>query len=152
MYLDYLAEYPDTCSQTIQFGKNLVEFTRNWDSTEFASVIVPLGDRLEDSPIEALDAYLTVESVNGGRMYVQSDEAVAAYGWIEKTVTWNGVADAATLLEKARAYLKDLQFDNMEIELQDSICRKEANEMELKYNPAESAVKPPEIEVGVTTV
>lgn len=116
-YLDYLAEYPDTCSQTIQFGKNLVEFTRNWDSTEFASVIVPLGDRLEDSPIEALDAYLTVESVNGGRMYVQSDEAVAAYGWIEKTVTWNGVADAATLLEKARAYLKDLQFDNMEIEL-----------------------------------
>ena len=65
-YLDYLAEYPDTCSQVIQFGSNLIEFTRKWDSTEFATVIVPLGGRLEDSPIEALDAYLTVESVNGG--------------------------------------------------------------------------------------
>ena len=116
-YLDYLAEYPDTCSQVIQFGSNLIEFTRKWDSTEFATVIVPLGGRLEDSPIEALDAYLTVESVNGGSIYVQSDAAMAAYGWIEKAVSWDDVTDPAVLLEKARAYLTDLQFDNMELEL-----------------------------------
>lgn len=116
-YLDYLAEYPDTCSQVIQFGVNLLDFTRNWDSTEFATVIVPLGNRLDDSPIEALDAYLTVESVNGGSMYVQSNEAVAAYGWIEKVVSWNDVSSAEELLEKAKIYLSDLQFDNLEIEL-----------------------------------
>lgn len=116
-YLDYLKDYPDTCSQVIQFGSNLIDFTRKWDSTEFATVIVPLGNRLEDSPIEALDAYLTVESVNQGSMYVQSDAAMAAYGWIEKTVTWDDVADPAVLLEKAKAYLTDLQFDNMELEL-----------------------------------
>lgn len=116
-YLDYLAEYPDTCSQVIQFGSNLIEFTRKWDSTEFATVIVPLGNRLEDSPIEALDAYLTVESVNQGSMYVQSEEAMTAYGWIEKVVSWDNVSDPAVLLEKAKAYLTDLQFDNMEIEL-----------------------------------
>ena len=116
-YLDYLAEYPDTCSQVIQFGSNLIDFTRKWDSTEFATVIVPLGNRLDDSPIEALDAYLTVESVNQGSMYVQSNEAVAAYGWIEKTVTWDDVSDPAILLEKAKTYLTDLQFDNLELEL-----------------------------------
>lgn len=116
-YLDYLAEYPDTCSQVIQFGSNLIDFTRKWDSTEFATVIVPLGNRLDDSPIEALDAYLTVESVNQGSMYVQSNEAVAAYGWIEKTVTWDDVSDPAVLLEKAKTYLTDLQFDNLELEL-----------------------------------
>lgn len=116
-YLDYLAEYPDTCSQVIQFGSNLIDFTRKWDSTEFATVIIPLGNRLEDSPIEALDAYLTVESVNQGSMYVQSNEAVAAYGWIEKTVTWDEVSDPAVLLEKAKTYLTDLQFDNLELEL-----------------------------------
>ncbi len=116
-YLDYLADYPDTCSQVIQFGSNLIDFTRKWDSTEFASVIVPLGGRLEESPIEALDAYLTVESVNQGSMYVQSETAVAAYGWIEKTVTWDDVTDPAVLLEKAKSYLADLQFDNMELEL-----------------------------------
>ena len=27
-YLDYLADYPDTCSQTIQFGSNLIEHTK----------------------------------------------------------------------------------------------------------------------------
>ena len=116
-YLDYLAEYPDTCSQVIQFGSNIIDFTKQWDSTEFATVIVPLGNRLEDSPIEALDAYLTVESVNHGSMYVQSNEAVAAYGWIEKAVTWDDVSDPAVLLEKAKAYLSDIQFDNMELEL-----------------------------------
>lgn len=116
-YLDYLAEYPDTCSQVIQFGSNMIDFTKQWDSTEFATVIVPLGNRLDDSPIEALDAYLTVESVNNGSMYVKSDEAFAAYGWIEKVVTWDDVSDPVVLLEKAKAYLRDLQFDNMELEL-----------------------------------
>lgn len=116
-YLDYLEEYPDTCSQVIQFGSNLIEFTRNWDSSEFATVIVPLGARLDDSPIEALDAYLTVESVNDGSIYVQSSEAVAIYGWIEKTVNWDDVTDPEELLEKAKAYLTDLQFDNLELEL-----------------------------------
>ncbi len=116
-YVDYLKDYPDTCSQLIQFGSNMIEFTRNWDSTEFATVLVPLGGRLDKSPIEALDAFLTVESVNNGSMYIQSDEAVAAFGWIEKVVTWNDVNDPAILLAKAKTYLSDLQFDNMELQL-----------------------------------
>lgn len=116
-YLDYLAEYPDTCTQAIQFGKNLIDFTRNWDSIEYATVIVPLGNRLDTSPIEALDAYLTVESVNGGSRFVQSAAAVATYGWIEKTVTWDDVTDPSVLLTKAKEYLEDLQFDNMVLEL-----------------------------------
>lgn len=116
-YLDYLKDYPDTCSQVIQFGSNLLDFVRNWDSAEYATAIVPLGNRLDDSPIEALDAYLTVESVNGGSLYVQSDEAVASHGWIAKTVNWDDVSDPQVLLEKAREYLADLQFDNLELEL-----------------------------------
>ena len=76
-----------------------------------------MGNRLEDSPIEALDAYLTVESVNNGSMYIQSDEAVRVYGRIEKAVTWDDVSEPEVLLEKAKAYLSDIQFDNMELEL-----------------------------------
>lgn len=116
-YLDYLEDYPDTCSQVIQFGSNLLDFVRNWDSAEYATAIVPLGNRLDDSPIEALDAYLTVESVNSGSLYVQSDEAVTSHGWIAKTVNWDDVSDPQVLLEKAREYLADLQFDNLELEL-----------------------------------
>lgn len=116
-YLDYLKDYPDTCTQVIRFGSNLIDFVRNWDSTEYATAVIPLGNRLDDSAIEALDAYLTVESVNGGSIYVQSDEAVKNYGWIAKTVTWDDVSDPSILLEKAKAYLADLQFDNLELEL-----------------------------------
>lgn len=116
-YLDYLADYPNTNSQIIEFGKNLLDFTRKWDLTEFATVIVPLGNRLDESPIEALDAYLTVESVNNDSLYVQSSEAVASYGWIEKVIHWDDVSTASSLLSKAEAYLSDIQFDNMSIEL-----------------------------------
>ena len=117
-YLDYLEECPNTCSQTIQMGVNLIDFTKSWDMSEFATVIVPLGARLKESKdIPELDAYLTVADVNGGSIYVQSASAVAAYGWIEKTVQWDEVTDAQTLLEKAQEYLSDLQFDNMQLEL-----------------------------------
>ena len=77
--------------------------------TEFATVIVPLGNRLDKSEIEALDAYLTVESVNDGSLYVQSSEAVEAYGWIEKTVTWDNVSDPEVLLEKAKEVFGGVQ-------------------------------------------
>lgn len=116
-YLDYLAEYPNTNSQTIEFGKNLLDFTKSFDMADFATVIVPKGARLDESPIEALEAYLTVESVNGGSIYVKSDSAIKSYGWIEKVVSWDNVTVASTLLSKAKKYLSELQFDSMVIEL-----------------------------------
>lgn len=116
-YLDYLAEYPNTNSQTIEFSKNLLDFTRKWDLSEFCTVIVPLGSRLEESEIEALEAYLTVASVNNGSIYVQSNDAVKNYGWIEKVVNWDDVTTASALLSKAKEYLSNVQFDSMDIEL-----------------------------------
>ena len=115
-YLDYLDDYPNINSQEITFGKNLLDFTRTWDATEFATVLVPLGARLDESPIEALEAYLTVASVNQGSIYVVS-EAVEEYGWIEKVVHWDDVTDAQNLLNKAEQYLSETQFDNLSIEL-----------------------------------
>lgn len=115
--LDYLKDYPDTSSQLIQFGSNLLDFTRNWDLVEYATVLLPLGARLEESPIEALDAYLTIESVNEESMYLQSPEAVAMYGWIEKKVRFDDITDPAVLLEKAQEYLNDIQFDDLKLEV-----------------------------------
>lgn len=116
-YLDYLADYNDENTQIIEFGKNLLDFTKSFDMSEYATVIVPKGAMLEESPIEALEAYLTVESVNNGSIYVVSNAAVNTYGWIEKVVSWENVTVASNLLRKAKQYLEDLQFDNMVIEL-----------------------------------
>lgn len=116
-YLDYLKDYPKTNPQILRFGKNLLEFTKNWDLTDLATVVVPRGKSLDESPIEALTAYLTVKDVNGGSIYVSSDEAVKEFGWIEVVVDWNDVTEPANLLNKAKRYLEDYQFDKMTIEL-----------------------------------
>lgn len=116
-YLDYLEDYPNTNSQVIRFGENLMDFTKNWDMSEFATVILPLGNRLEESEIEALEEYLTVKSVNDGSKYVQSANAVKTYGWIEKVIHWDNVSTPSVLLSKAQRYLSEIQFDEMTIEL-----------------------------------
>lgn len=116
-YLDYLADKLSTNTQTIEFGTNLLDYTASFDMTEYATVVVPLGERLEESPIAALEAYTTVASVNDGSIYVQNEEAVSSYGWIEKVVHFDRVTQPSNLLRKAQQYLSDLQFDNMILEV-----------------------------------
>lgn len=116
-YLDYLKDYPRVNQQVLRFGKNLLEFTKNWDLSDLATVVVPRGHSLEESPIETLTAYLDVSSVNNGSIYVQSEEAVKEYGWIEVVVDWQDIEIASNLLTKAKRYLEEYQFDKMTIEL-----------------------------------
>lgn len=115
-YLDYLADSPNTNSQIIKIGKNLMDFTVNTDSSEIATAIIPLGCKLEESPVEGLEVRLTIESVNNGVDYVYNQDAVNTYGWIYKTVTWDNVTTAAELKSKGEKYLSDIQFENMVIE------------------------------------
>lgn len=116
-YIDYLEDYPNTNTQEVRFGVNLLDFAKNYDLTKLATVIMPRGARLDDSPIEALEAYTTVASVNGGSIYVTSEEAIETYGWIEAVVDWDDVTIPANLLKKAQEYLKDSQFENLTLEL-----------------------------------
>ncbi len=117
-YLDYLADSPRTNSQIIRLGENLIDFTTNLDTEELATVIIPLGETLEEEVIEGLDAKLDIKSVNDGKDYVYSEEAVNNFGWIEKVVEWSDVTEAANLKEKGEQYLADTQFENMTIEAQ----------------------------------
>lgn len=116
-YLDYLADKLSTNTQTIEFGTNLLDYAASYDMTDFATVLVPLGERLDESPISALEAYLTVASVNNGSIYVQNAEAVQNYGWIEKVVHFDRVTVASNLLSKAQQYLSSIQFDSMVLEV-----------------------------------
>lgn len=115
-YIDYIEEYDNTNNQTIQFGENLLDFSRNFNWTELVTAIIPLGAKLEESPIEALEQRLTIESVNNGCDYLTNEEALATFGWIAKTVTWDGVKTPEMLLSKGRKWLTDNQFEEMVIE------------------------------------
>lgn len=122
-YLDTISEDDrPTSAQEIRFGKNLLDFTKSFDSTDFCTVILPLGARLENkygislSGIDGVDAYTTIAEINGGSPYLVNEETVDIFGWIEKTVNFDDISDEGVLLELGKQYLSDVQFDNMVLE------------------------------------
>lgn len=116
-YLDYLADYTNESTQEIRFAENLIDFVQSWDASEYATVVLPLGDALDSSPIEGLTAYLTVSDVNSGSPYIINTDTVASYGWIAKVVRFDNVDDPNALYILGLSYLADQQFDAMELEM-----------------------------------
>lgn len=110
-----------TNTQTIEFGKNLMDFTTSLDSADFATVIVPLGAK---SGEEGQEQYLTVEDVVtrdssdpcSGR-FVGSQTGIDSYGWVERVVHFDDCDNADTLYRLARNYLAETQYNTMEISL-----------------------------------
>lgn len=116
-YIDYIAEFDNLCSQSIQFGENLVDCAREVDMTDIATAVIPLGARLQESEIAALEERLTIKSVNNDLDYIENAEGVKKYGFIVKTVTWDDVTTPEMLLSKGKKWLTDEQFESMVIDV-----------------------------------
>lgn len=113
-YIDYRKECSRTSYQKIEFGINLLDFTKNYDMSSLCTVLLPLGKRVGSADSdESFDKYTTVEEVNDGSLYITNEESIANYGWIEKQLTWNNIDDPSELKKVAERYLKDSQFDEM---------------------------------------
>ena len=56
-YLDYLADYPKTATQQINFGKNILDFAKNYNMDDFCTVIVPRGEQIQASDYADNRAY-----------------------------------------------------------------------------------------------
>ena len=104
LYLDYLEDYLEVSDQKIEFGENLLDFTRGFNTTDLATRIIPLGAVIDDESTETIQKRITVESVNDGKNYVESAEAIKSFGIITKTVTWDDVTTAKALLTKGKKY------------------------------------------------
>lgn len=118
-YLDLITlnEYGKICEQPIEFGDNLLDYAENVSAGDLYTCVIPKGARLEKSPIEGLEAYVDITSVNGGKDYVYSPEAVAAYGWNRCVVSWDDVTLPVNLKRKAEEWLKDAQYETMSLNL-----------------------------------
>ena len=86
--------------QVIEFGENLVDFSRTTANSDLATVIVPYGAK-NDITGKRLD----ITSVNGGLDFIQDDEAVDLRGVICKAVYWDDINTSEALKEKAQQYL-----------------------------------------------
>ena len=85
--------------QVIEFGENLLDFSRS-TSSDLATVVVPYGAKDEETGDR-----VTIESVNDGLDFIQDDAAVALRGVIAKPVYWDDVTTPENLLRKAQQYL-----------------------------------------------
>ena len=86
--------------QVIEFGENLLDFSRGGSNPELATAVLPYGAKDGGN-----GKRVTIESVNGEKDYIQDDEAVELRGFIIKPVVWDDVTEPANLLQKAQAWL-----------------------------------------------
>ena len=101
-YLSYVTDSINGTGQTLEIGKNILDFQRAISSEALATAIIPLG-----ATDEATGERLTIESVNSGDDYIVSADA-ATHGLIYTLYTWDDVTDPSDLLAKAQALLTDL--------------------------------------------
>ena len=104
-YLDYLVDSPYMSTQTIEIGQNLLDVIQEARADEIITALIPLGTKLKDAEGKDTDVRLTIEQVNDGVDYVYDEDAVAKYGYIFDTVTWDDVTVASNLLTKAQQEL-----------------------------------------------
>jgi phage minor structural protein len=100
--INWLADVGYANNQVVEFGENLLDFSRTGENTDLATVIVPYGAKDEIS-----GARITIESVNEGLDFIQDNDAVALRGVVAKAVYWDDITEPANLLTKARQYLNE---------------------------------------------
>lgn len=120
-YIDLLAESGPMAKQSIEFGKNLLDLEEYIDSSEVATVIIPLGsqksnmEQLEDDVKRTYTAErLDIRSVNDDTSYLESN-LIKKYGRVETVVTWDDVTIPKNLLTKAEKKLNELILENQTI-------------------------------------
>ena len=96
-------------NQSIIFGKNLLSLNRSLKGEEIATAIIPLGATVESEETDngTVDYKLTIKELSDGLIegniykkddYIYDKEAVEKYGWIFKTISYDGIEEDTTKL------------------------------------------------------
>ena len=109
--IDYLKDFDGVNAQTIEFGENLLDLTQVTTAADVYSVIIPIGAQDEDGNV------LTIKSVNDGKDYLESHEAIALYGRRETVVEFSDVTLASNLKTKGEEYLQSTIEESLTIEM-----------------------------------
>lgn len=110
--VNWYASLEYASNQVIEFGSNLLSFTRKGSNTDLITAVVPYGAK-----DEATGQRLTIESVNGGLDYIQDDDAVELRGRITAAVVWDDITEPANLLRRAHQYLEKNRYLITSLEL-----------------------------------
>lgn len=100
--INWYADIGYSNSQSVDFGSNLMDFSRTTANSDLATRIIPYGAKDETT-----GARLTIASVNDGLDFIQDDEAIALRGVITKAVYWDEIVTPDALLTRAQQYLAE---------------------------------------------
>jgi len=103
-YLDYLDKFEQACSQSIDFGVNLLDIENKINVQELCTVLVPLGKHKDGGQV-------TIKDENDGKDYIEDADGIASYGRIIKTHTWEEVEEPAELLSLGQEYMEKMKAD-----------------------------------------
>lgn len=115
--INWLSELNYQNNQAIEFGENLLDYSRSDANTDLVTVVVPYGAQIEEE-VETEDEEgnivttttsrrVTIESVNDGLDFIQDEDAVALRGVVSKPMYWEDITEPINLLHKAQQYLNE---------------------------------------------
>ena len=120
-----IERYGKHCTQEIQFGENLLDYSANSTSVNIATSIIPIGAMIEEEnrtskAVKGLDEYVTIVGTavddyhkKTDDDYVINDAAVSQFGHIRVTKEWPDVNSPEILREKATEWIKQTQFADL---------------------------------------
>ena len=112
MYLDYLKDVGQDMDSPIQLGTNVETARRELDLSNLITRLVPLGADLDkDNRDEETGQYVvrervTINSVNGGKSYIEDAELVKQFGILQRPMDWTEIKDAGILLQRGQQYMQ----------------------------------------------
>ncbi len=113
MYLDYLKDVGQEMGSPIQLGTNIETARRELDLSNLITRLVPLGADLDkDNRDEETGQYVvrervTINSVNGGKSYIEDAELVKQFGILQRPMDWTEIKDAGILLQRGQQYMQN---------------------------------------------
>lgn len=102
-YLDYLKEIGEVKTTDIRLAKNLITIEQEQDPSDIISRLIPLGNKISDDTEERL----TISEVNNGINYIDDEDAIAKFGIVVGSNTWDDVTLATNLLTKGKEFQKE---------------------------------------------
>lgn len=99
--INWTTEIGVQSDQVIEYGENLLDFTRTGASTDIFSRIIPFGAK------NSAGERLTIErsDYSEGHDYIQDDKLVERFGLISRVIYWDDITDPNRLYHKAAQYL-----------------------------------------------
>lgn len=111
--INWYADVSYSNSQAIEFGSNLVDFSRTTANTDLATVIFPYGAKNETTG----NRVTITSATEDGLDFILDEDAVKEHGMIAKAVYWDEITTPLALLHRAQQYLESSKNIVASIEL-----------------------------------